>query len=349
MIHRIEIAVRRGLSDARGEHAARQIREFLHLPVTGVRTRDVYHIEADLSADEVAKVLAEFTDPILQQGAVGRLDDGSFDVAISVAYKAGVADPVGKSALVAIADTLGRELDEGSAVYTSVLYLLDGVDPNEARTIAGDLLANSVIQSTEVVAHDDWLQALPSLEVPKVEGGPRPEVLTVDLSGSDTELESLSRKGLLALSLDEMRVIRDHFAAAGDDPRRRELGLGSAPTDVELECLAQTWSEHCKHKIFNATIDYHEGDQPPQRIDSLFASYIQRLTEEIDRELVETEGGSWLISVFHDNAGVVAFDDELHLVYKVETHNSPSALDPYGGAMGQRWPLSRPSRCLSCL
>ena len=68
------------------------------------------------------------------------------------------------------------------------------------------------------------------------------------------------------------------------DPRRRELGLSGAPTDVELECLAQTWSEHCKHKIFNATIDYREGDGQPRRIDSLFRQLHQaRVTEEIDR------------------------------------------------------------------
>jgi len=333
MIHRIEIAVRRGLRDARGEHAAQQVRDFLHLPVEAIRTRDVYHVEAEISPEEIEQILHEFTDPVLQQGAVGRLEDGPFAAAISVAYKPGVTDPVGKSALVAIEDTLGRRLGAGAAVYTSRLYLLDGVDLGQAESIAGDLLANAVIQDIEVTSYEDWQASPVSLAVPRVEGGPRPEVRTYDLGGDDSDLERISREGMLALTLEEMQAIRDHFAAAGADSRRRAAGLGGSPTDVELECLAQTWSEHCKHKIFNATIDYREGDGPVERIDSLFSSYIKRVTREIDRDLNESEGASWLVSVFHDNAGVVTFDDEIHLVYKVETHNSPSALDPYGGAM----------------
>jgi phosphoribosylformylglycinamidine synthase len=130
-----------------------------------------------------------------------------------------------------------------------------------------------------------------------------------------------------------MRAIRDHFRARADEPRRRSAGLGRRPTDAELECLAQTWSEHCKHKIFNATITYAEGGRPPETLRSLFATYIQRVTREIDQEVKNRGDSSWLVSVFHDNAGVVAFDDAIHLVYKVETHNSPSALDPYGGAI----------------
>jgi len=333
MIHRIEIAVRRGLPDARGEHAAGRVRDFLHLPVSSVRTRDVYHLEAEVEADEVERIVREFSDPVLQLGAVGRLADESCDVVISVAYKPGVTDPIGKSALVAIEDILGRSLGEGAAVYTSVVYLLTGVDLEQGDAIARDLLANEVIQQCEVMTSQDWHASEPSLRVPKVEGGPRPAVRTIDLSGSDEQLEQLSRDGLLALSLGEMTTIRDHFAATDENPRRRAAGLPAAPTDVELECLAQTWSEHCKHKIFNATIDYHDGDQPAERIDSLFDTYIRGTTEEVRRQHIADLGDSWLVSVFHDNAGVVAFDDELHLVYKVETHNSPSALDPYGGAM----------------
>lgn len=333
MIHRIEIAVRRGLPDARGEHVARQVREFLHLPVRAIRTRDVYHLEADLSVDELATIVAELTDPVLQVGAAGRLDDGAFDVAVAVGFKPGVADPVGKSALVAIQDALGRTLGTGAAVYTSVLYLIEGLDREQSETVAGGLLANSVIHDIRLQSHDEWRAAPPDLRVPKIVGGPVPPVRTIELSGDDAELERISRSGLLALSVEEMRAIRDHFVRLGDEPRRRAAGLRPAPTDVELECLAQTWSEHCKHKIFNATIDYHDGDGEPERIDSLFRSYIQRVTHEIDAELRANAGGSWLVSVFHDNAGVVAFDDTIHLVYKVETHNSPSALDPYGGAI----------------
>jgi len=332
-VHRIEIGVRPGLRDARGEHAAREIRDFLDIPVETVRTRSVYRIEADLSSDEIRRVVDELTDPVLNAAAVDRLDDGRFDIAVTVAFRPGVADPVGRSALVAIADTLGRNLPEQTAVFTSVLYLLDGVDTAQAERIAFELLANPVIQTARIESHADWLASEPDLSVPRIDAGERPAVRAIDLSGDDDDLERISREGLLALSLEEMCSIRDHFRHRGETHERRRLGLAGRPTDVELECLAQTWSEHCKHKIFNATIDYRDGDGPAETVDSLFDTYIRGVTEAIDRDLAERPGGSWLKSVFHDNAGVVAFDDTIHLVYKVETHNSPSALDPYGGAM----------------
>jgi phosphoribosylformylglycinamidine synthase II len=102
---------------------------------------------------------------------------------------------------------------------------------------------------------------------------------------------------------------------------------------VELECLAQTWSEHCKHKIFNADVTYREPGRPAEEIRSIFKQYIRGTTSAVDQAIVAREGKSWLVSVFHDNAGVIAATDAYHLVFKVETHNSPSALDPYGGAI----------------
>jgi phosphoribosylformylglycinamidine synthase len=333
MIHRIEIATRRGLRDARGEHVARKVRTFLDIPVASVRTRDVYHIEGDLSDDEVSQVVHEFADPVLQIGTVGKVDDGTFDVGIRVAYKPGVADPVGKSAKVAVQDTLGRAMGEDTAVYTSVMYLLEGVDRRQGERIAFELLANPVIQDITLASYDEWRSAAADLTIPKVAGGPPPQVAAIDLSGSAEDLERISREGMLALSLEEMEAIRDHFQAVGTDEHRQRLGLGSQPTDVELECLAQTWSEHCKHKIFNAGITYHDENGETRIIDSLFNTYIRGVTEKIDRDLKADGGSSWLVSVFHDNAGVVTFDDEMNLVFKVETHNSPSALDPYGGAI----------------
>ncbi len=333
MVTRIEIGTRRGLADARGEHVAARIRSFLGIDVRAVRTRDVYRVAAALRPGESERILAELVDPVLHAGAIGKLDDGPFDVAVTVAYRPGVTDPVGKSALVAVRDTLGRALEPDAAVYTSVMYVFDGVDRERAERVAVDLLANPVIQTVAVEAYGAWRASAPDLSVPSVATHDRPAVRTVDLSGSDEALIEISRTGLLALTLAEMRAVRDHFRADGEAPERRALGLGGDPTDVELECVAQTWSEHCKHKIFNATITYHEGDGRPQRIESLFKTYIRGATEEIDAATRAAGRSSWLVSVFHDNAGVVAFDDAVHLVYKVETHNSPSALDPYGGAI----------------
>ena len=120
-----------------------------------------------------------------------------------------------------------------------------------------------------------------------------------------------------------MKVLRDYFN--NDEVRnvREEYGL-SLPTDVEIEVLAQTWSEHCKHKIFNSQITYWD-DKGSSVINSLFNTFIKRATKEINKP--------WLVSVFTDNAGVIKFNKDHNLVMKVETHNTPSALDPYGGAI----------------
>jgi phosphoribosylformylglycinamidine synthase len=332
-VTRIEIGTRGDYRDPRGGETAHAARAILGIPVERVRTRDVYHIEAALTADEADRVLHELIDPVLHAGALGRLEDGPFDAAVSVGYEPGVTDPVGKSAKVAVEDTLGRRLGDEAAVYTSTLYLIDGVDRAQAERIAWELLANPVIQSVTVQTWDEWLASEPDLTVPRVPTHDRPAVQVIDLSGDDDELARISREGLLALSIEEMRAIRDHFRADGDGRERRAVGLGSSPTDAELECVAQTWSEHCKHKIFNATVTYSEPGKPDQVIRSLFRTWIRGATEEVDRAVRERGEPSWLVSVFHDNAGVVAFDERIHLVYKVETHNSPSALDPYGGAI----------------
>ncbi len=333
MITRFELGTRAEWTDSRGEEVARRIRSLLHISVAQVRVRDVYHLQGELSDSEAQHVLAELIDPVLQRGALGHLDQGAFDVAVRVGYKPGVTDPVGKSAIVAVEDTLGRKLGPDAAVYSSQLFLFQGVDRDQGQRIATELLANPVIQTIKVRTYEEWKSAPLDLGVPEVKDRPRPQVRKIDLDLADEELSRISREGLLALSLGEMQAIRDHFAQRSDDAVRVGLGLGGCPTDAELECLAQTWSEHCKHKIFNATIEYEEPGRAPETIRSLFGSYIKQATKDIDDETRLREGDSWLVSVFHDNAGVVTFDDRLHLVYKVETHNSPSALDPYGGAI----------------
>ena len=140
------------------------------------------------------------------------------------------------------------------------------------------------------------------------------QVEKISLHGlSESELVNLSNQRFWALNAEEMRVIQKHF---GDQ----------AITDVEIEVLAQTWSEHCKHKIFGATIQYQD-EKETFKVESLFKTYIQAPTTEIQKKK------NWAISVFKDNAGIVRFHDQVDLCIKVETHNSPSALDPYGGAL----------------
>lgn len=152
----------------------------------------------------------------------------------------------------------------------------------------------------------------------------------IDLEVSDDELMRISKDGVLALTLDEMKIIQGHYRDAKVLAERRKFALGAKPTDVELECLAQTWSEHCKHKIFAGTVQYEDENGNRQEIKSLFKSFIQRTTKDVRERMGEKD---FCLSVFKDNAGVIKFNDTHSLVFKVETHNSPSALDPYGGAL----------------
>ena len=132
-------------------------------------------------------------------------------------------------------------------------------------------------------------------------------------NANNTELLRISQNGLLSLNLTEMQAIQSHFA-----------GLGRDPTDVEIETLAQTWSEHCVHKTFRGLIEYTENEKQPITINGLLKTTIVQVTEELNK--------SWCVSVFEDNAGIIEFDNEHNIVFKVETHNHPSAIEPYGGA-----------------
>jgi phosphoribosylformylglycinamidine synthase II/formyltetrahydrofolate-dependent phosphoribosylglycinamide formyltransferase len=185
------------------------------------------------------------------------------------------------------------------------------------------------------LGEDDELEFLgfPEVHLPAT---PEPEVISLELS--DQQLEALSKKRTLALTLKEMTAIRSYFEQEPVRNLRQLEGLPIWPTDVELEVIAQTWSEHCKHKIFNAAITDRQpalastaaASTPTvaeRKVKSLYKSYIQAATKKM------AEKRDDLLSVFVDNAGVVKWTDDYAVCFKVETHNSPSALEPYGGAL----------------
>ncbi|RLB64044.1 MAG: phosphoribosylformylglycinamidine synthase, partial [Deltaproteobacteria bacterium] len=330
---RIEVGYRAGVPDPRGLAVLETIRSFLAIEAADLRTFDVYLVDAELSAAEAERARDHFTDPVTQQGAIDRLEPEPCDQVVEVGFRPGVTDVVGKSALALLEDMLGRPLGPSAAVYTSRLYFLGGVSEADAQRIGSELLANEVIERFQSWSRDAYLQSKPNRSVPAIVGSHTPVVETIDLSGTGDQLRQISRERILSLSLEEMEAIRKAYQDPSFLTAREHVGLGPQPTDVELECLARTWSEHCKHKIFNATITYQEPNQPTETIDSLFKTYIREPTERIRARQKDDHGASWLVSVFHDNAGVIAFNSRVNVVYKVETHNSPSALDPYGGAM----------------
>ena len=333
MAHRIEIALRDGIRDPRGERIRREIEHFLRLPVDEIRTIDVYTVDASLTDDELRTAASEpFCDQVIQAWSIDAPAARDFDYLVEVGFRPGVTDNVGRTAREAIQYITGRDFSAGEAVYTSVQYLLKGaLTRQQVDQIATELLCNTLIQRYSVYSADEFaaLGGVPVF-IPKVTGETRAEVREIDLEVSDEELLRISKAGVLALTLDEMKIIQSHYRDPEVREERRQVGLGAKPTDVELECLAQTWSEHCKHKIFAGTVQYEDDKGSRQEIRSLFKSFIQRTTKDVREKLGEND---FCLSVFKDNAGVIRWNRDWSLVFKVETHNSPSALDPYGGAL----------------
>jgi phosphoribosylformylglycinamidine synthase len=325
VVKRVEIEARPELADALAVETVARLAAWLSLRPARVRTRKVFHLDFGLGDDEATQVLDSLVDPVAEVGALGNLPDalhaGEQPWVLSVGFLPGVTDSVGKSVALAAEDRLGRALS--GRVYSSVQYSFWGLDEAQVQAAADQLLYNPMIQR----AHLERAPRELDLTVPSAGTGAAPKVEPVKLlDASDEELLRLSKDGMLALSLAEMQAIQAHYREQGRDP-----------WDAELECLAQTWSEHCKHKIFASPIDYVDPDGQQQRLDrGLFRTYIRGATEKVAADRKQAgldDDGAFLVSVFHDNAGVVRFTGDDHLVYKVETHNSPSALDPYGGAM----------------
>lgn len=329
MAERIEIGWKRGVGDPRGRRVVHNARRFLRLPVSGCRTREVYKLDIALTEEESRKVARALADPVVALVRRGRLPPPRFDWLIEVGLKPGVTDNIGRTARTVVEDVLGRPMAAGEDIYTAVQYFISGrrLARADAGRLARDLLANDLIHTVTLHSPAEWAAAPLDTAVPVVREPGTVRIRTYNLDGSADDLLRLSREGILSLNLEEMLAIRDYFRRPAVRQARGALGLPDEPTDVEIECLAQTWSEHCKHKIFAARIRYTDETGRTEWVDSIFRSYIRAATEEIGRT------ADWLVSVFSDNAGVIRFNDRFHLACKVETHNSPSALDPYGGAI----------------
>ncbi|MEO6810830.1 MAG: phosphoribosylformylglycinamidine synthase subunit PurL [Isosphaeraceae bacterium] len=258
-------------------------------------------VEGAITADDIRQAAGSvLADPVTETFAIvpsgqGDLTDHPGTI-VHVLPKPGVTDPEAESALAILRD-LGFSVSDVRTIRT---YQVEG----PAETLPGLI--------SRVLANDAVEQAIVGRLALDHLGQGRPYLLrkiVVPLRGMDDDaLIQLSRSGQLSLSLAEMRTIQEHFAALDRDP-----------TDCELETLAQTWSEHCSHKTLRGRVEF-EGDV----IDNLLKQTIFKATKDLNLD--------WMVSVFEDNAGIVRFDEQVDVCFKVETHNHPSAIDPYGGA-----------------
>jgi len=321
-VHRFEVRVREGLDDPR---AATLIREASQIGVSidAARVARVYLIEAPLSEAQRNRLGNDLlANPVTESWRRGVAPVAGDARCVEVHPLPGVMDPPAQTVTAAVEELLGIE-DVSAA--TGWRWDLTGLSPAEADRVARRLLANPVVHAihTEPFQPD----ALPH-------GSPAPfEVRMASIRDLDDDaLMRLSREGSMFLSLDEMKAIQAEYGR-----------LGREPTDIELETLAQTWSEHCVHKTLKSRIRYRGPKDDAIRwegrpghtiepdgavlIDNLLRSTVAAATQE----LID-DGLDWTLSVFVDNAGVIAFDDAHAVCVKVETHNHPSAIEPYGGA-----------------
>lgn len=327
----------RAVSSQYDRQAQKLARDILHLPAHQLpslsviavsqsplilRTAQLYQITGHLTPSHIDQLTYQLlVDPVVQEARIFRVSAAAeADHVVDVFFHPGVTDTLAES-VISGAHLLG--IDGITHVETGRRYLLDKrLHLNEARLIAEALLYNPVIQHYTLQAAD--LPSTPATSAEELSDTTelifkrKAPVHIPVTSMSGEELLELSRSGLLALNLDEMRTIQRYF---------RELDR--EPTDVELETLAQTWSEHCSHKTFRATIKYRELDhrgqvQEEKTIQNLLKEYIMSATRELARP--------WVVSAFSDNAGVIRFTSQEDIAFKVETHNHPSAIEPFGGA-----------------
>ncbi len=318
----VDIRSADGQPDALGADAASSARELgiadsLH--VLGIHG---FLLQGDLDDQRVREIATSYlADPIAQQSMTGAVGDSAWSdpqtvglakgTVIHVLFKPGVMDPVAQSTL-AMLRSLSYRVDE---VRTFRKYWIDpsrssNIDPSVIDRLSKKILANDSIEQVVVGP----------LSLDRLSLGSEYHLRLVQvpiLQLDDLQLMQLSKSGQLYLSLAEMQTVQNYYR-----------GLGREPTDIELETIAQTWSEHCSHKTLGGRIEYRD-EQGVRHFSSMLKETIFAATKTIRERLGKED---WCVSVFKDNAGVVRFDDEHHVVFKVETHNHPSAIEPYGGA-----------------
>jgi len=340
MLYRIEAGPREGVDDTQGNRTTLNLETSLNLLVASVRHVKIFTVNG-LDAAQVQRLVDEgvLHDPILQRAAVGVLTllPPFPDWFVEVSFRPGVTDNEARTARDTAAMVLGLP-KEDLAVYTALQYRICNTSDKpltrgQVERAGKDLLCNTLIQCLRIKNREEW-QAEPGFapQAAKVTSKSDGTVGTIPLSTmNDADLLAASRENTWALNLNEMHCIRDAFAAPAELTRRAASGLPADPTDVEMEVLAQTWSEHCKHKIFAARIAYENRETGlRENADNLYKSCIRDTTALLRQRMDDKD---YCKSVFRDNAGVIAFINGYDACIKVETHNSPSALDPYGGAL----------------
>ena len=320
MAHRIEVFT--NVNDTKSRVMKTKL-SVLGFKLQEAKVVEVYTINKDFTQDQLKKIANLISNPVVQSYL---LDDYSntedFDFALEIGFLPGVTDNIGNTTRETIEDLFKTKFENEESIHNSTLIFLKGKLTEEDADKIGDSLANDLIQRISIKSHEKFMADRGmDIVVPKVHLKAHPTTDEVNLNITEEELlkigkegipnEDGSRRGPLALDKEYLKTIKDYFEKEGRNPK-----------DIELESLAQTWSEHCKHTIFAAKIDNNE--------DGLYKGYIKKATKDIRAKKGDKD---FCVSVFSDNSGGIVFDENWIITDKAETHNSPSALDPFGGAI----------------
>ena len=315
MLWEVEIRPNAGTADPEGERVLGESRALGAESISDCRSARSFLVEGNLTRATVERAAERLlVDPVIESAAI-RVVKRDLEPAagpdseqlLNVLFKPGVTDNVAASARTALQ---GLDFPVAEVATCRKYWINSNAADDDVERLIGKVLANDAIE--RVVRG--------SLEMDSIAlGNPYAfdlkSVLIRDLD--DEQLQVLSKTGQLYLSLPEMQTIQKHFADQERDP-----------TDIELETVAQTWSEHCSHKTLAGRIHYRD-DERDIRFENMLKETIFAATQTIRERLGEDD---WCVSVFKDNAGIVQFDAGQNVCFKVETHNHPSALEPYGGA-----------------
>jgi phosphoribosylformylglycinamidine synthase subunit PurSL len=279
-----------------------------------VETARSFLIEGELDQSEIESAAKNLlSDPVVESFNIHQVSSRNGNsqqngkLLLNVLLKPGVTDNVGTSTQNALS-SLGFDI---SAVQTCRKYWINSdSDDQEMNKLESKILSNDAIE--RVIRGP--------LNLDGISLGSEYSFSLIHIpirTMSDDDLMVLSQQGQLYLNLTEMQTIQKHFVELDRDP-----------TDIELESVAQTWSEHCSHKTLAGRIRYqHDGTE--FLYENMLKETIFAATQQIRKDLGDDD---WCVSVFEDNAGIVTFDEKQNVCIKVETHNHPSALEPYGGA-----------------
>lgn len=279
-----------------------------------------YLIDKDITSDDLHLIAGRlFADPVVESFSIEQLPWEGYSFVVTTGYKPGVTDNIGHTASIATRDlvpALQHEHDDFVHAFKVHVFWMGGdtIPDKLAAQLHNPIVEFAHVSKTGVV--------LPDYNISRaIKDRPLFQVIPVR-DASDEQLIELSKNGLLALNLEEMKAIQSHYVA-----------LGREPTDIELETFAQTWSEHCVHKTLKGSVNLEitgaDGSKSSQHYDNLIKETIFAATNHV----IENSGDENIcVSVFKDNAGIITFSKDHNACFKVETHNHPSAKEPYGGA-----------------